>query len=41
MNIAEFLDWVKTVDTFFKYLEVPKDRQVKMVAYKLKRAAGT
>lgn len=40
MNIPEFLDWVKVVDNFFEYMEVPKDKQVKMVAYQLKGRAG-
>lgn len=40
MNIPEFLDWVKAVDNFFEYMEVPEDKQVKTVAYKLKGGAS-
>lgn len=36
MNIFEFLDWVNSVDKFFKNMEVQEDKQVKMVTYNLK-----
>lgn len=40
MNLAEFLDCVKNVDNFFRFLEMPEDKQVKMVSYKLKGTAS-
>lgn len=40
MNISKFLNWVEIVDNFFDYMEVPKDKQVKMVAYKLRGGAS-
>lgn len=40
MNIIEFLAWVKAVDNFFEYMEDLEDRQVKMIAYKLKGGAS-
>lgn len=40
MDIAKFLDCIKTVDNFFEYLEVLEDKQVTIVAYKLKGTAS-
>lgn len=31
---------VAEVDRFFDYMEIPKDRRLKLVAYQLKRAAS-
>lgn len=36
MNIGEFLDWVKSINNFLKYMEIPEEKQVKIMAYKLK-----
>lgn len=40
LNIGEFLDWIKTINNFLEYMEIPKDKQVKIVAYKLKGVAS-
>ena len=33
------MDWITEVNRFFKYMEIPNERQVKLVAYKLKGGA--
>lgn len=40
-HIEDFLDWVHNVKNFFNYLDILEDRQVKLVAYKLKGGAST
>lgn len=40
MNISEFSNRVKAIENFFDYIKIPKDKQVKMVAYKLKGGGG-
>ena len=35
-----FLDWLIEVDRFFDYTELPDDRKVKFVAYRLKGGAS-
>lgn len=39
--MSEFLDWVKSIDNYFEYMEIPKTKKVKMVTYKLKGRAST
>ena len=39
MHIEEFLDWVKSVETFFDCMDVPVDKQVKLVVCKLRSGA--
>lgn len=41
LHIADFIDWVHNVENFFNYLDILEDRQVKLVAYKLKGGAST
>lgn len=40
LHIEDFLDWIHNVENFFDYLEIPENRQVKLVAYKLKGGAS-
>lgn len=35
-DIETFLDWTKEVEAFFDYTNIPEDKKVKLVAYKLK-----
>ncbi|XP_047979023.1 uncharacterized protein LOC125220938 [Salvia hispanica] len=39
-NIEGFLDWIYEVETFFEIMNIPPDRRVPLVAYKLKGGAG-
>ncbi|PHU09054.1 hypothetical protein BC332_20914 [Capsicum chinense] len=40
VNIEGFLDWIYEVETFFEIMNIPPDRPVPLVAYKLKGGAG-
>lgn len=40
MGVEEFLDWQIDVDRFFDVMGVPENKQVKMVAVKLKKTAA-
>ena len=40
VDIEGCLDWLYEVETFFEVMEVPEDRRVPLVAYKLKGGAG-
>ena len=40
LNIEEFLDWPAEVERFFDYTKIPKEKQAKLVAYKLKGVAS-
>lgn len=39
MHIEEYLDWINSVDKFFDYVDVPNDKRVKLIAYKLRDRA--
>uniref|UniRef100_A0A5B7BER3 RNA-directed DNA polymerase n=1 Tax=Davidia involucrata TaxID=16924 RepID=A0A5B7BER3_DAVIN len=40
LHIESFLDWISEVETFFDCMEISDDKQVKLVAYKLKGGAS-
>ena len=40
LDIEGFLDWLIEVDIFFEYIELPEDRKVKFVTYRLKGGAS-
>ncbi|KAL4582173.1 hypothetical protein LXL04_006715 [Taraxacum kok-saghyz] len=39
MNIEDFLDWMSELENFFQFYEIPMDKRVTLVAYKLKGGA--
>lgn len=40
MTVEEFMDWQISVDRFFDIMDIPENKQVKMVAIKLKSTAA-
>ncbi|KAK9158227.1 hypothetical protein Scep_004801 [Stephania cephalantha] len=40
LHIEDFLDSLNTVEKFFDCMDVPEDKQVKIVAYKLRGGAS-
>ena len=40
LDIDRFLDWLTKVDKFFEYNELPENRKVKFVGYRLKGRAS-
>ena len=41
VSIEEYLDWVIEVEKFSDYMGTPNDKQVCLLAYKLKGGAST
>ena len=35
LDIEEFLNWITKVDRFFEYMEILKERKIKLVAFLL------
>ena len=40
LHIEEFLYWIRTIEQFFDYIEIPKEKLVNIVAYKLRGGAS-
>lgn len=40
LDLEAFLDWIYEVEKFFDIMDIPEDRQVKIVAYKLRGGAS-
>ncbi|GKC67890.1 hypothetical protein Tco_1100488 [Tanacetum coccineum] len=40
LAIEDFVDWLAEVDRFFKYMEIPEDQRVRLVACRLKGCAS-
>lgn len=40
LHFEDFLDWLTTVENFFEYMNVPEEKQVTLVAYKLRGGAS-
>ena len=40
LDIEGFLDSITEVDCFFEYMEIPKERKVKLVTFQLKEGAS-
>ncbi|KAG2674841.1 hypothetical protein I3760_13G155900 [Carya illinoinensis] len=40
LHVESFLDWLLEVKNFFDYMQIPKNQQVKLVAYKLRGGAS-
>ena len=36
LHIEDFLDWLHTIKNFFDCMEIPDEKRIKLVAYKLR-----
>ena len=41
LNIEDFIDWLADIDKFFDYMDVSEEKQVRLVACRLKGGAST
>lgn len=41
LAIEEFLDWLQNRENFFNYMDIPEEKRVKLVAYKLRGGVST
>lgn len=40
LDLEAFLDWIKSVESFFQYMNTPDSKKVKLVSFKLKSGAS-
>lgn len=40
IHVEEFLEWISNVENFFQYMEIFQDKQIKLMAFKLKGVAS-
>ncbi|KAI5673910.1 hypothetical protein M9H77_14274 [Catharanthus roseus] len=40
LGIEDFVDWIAKIDHFFEYMDIPKEKRVKLVACRLKGGAS-
>lgn len=41
MPIEEYLDWLNSIEKFFDFTDVPDEKRVEVVAYKLRGVASS
>lgn len=40
LDVEDFFNWIKNVESFFDYMNTPEENKVKLVALKLKGGAS-